>query len=259
MIGLFDSGLGGLTVVRRVRALLPAHDLLFFADQAHVPYGERDEDDLRRLLQVNLSWLDAQGVDAIAMACNTTCAVAALGGWPPCEAVVLDLIESAAIALSDAEFLRIGVLATSATVRSGAYGETIRRRVAGAQVFEVAAPALVPIVEAGQADGERARAAVAEACAQLPERLDAVVLACTHYPLLDAHFAAVLGPEVARVDPAFEQAGRTAALVAARSFPAGSGRTRCVTNGPDVAAFRRVVTEVLGEASVEVIGVSAVT
>ena len=240
MLGLFDSGLGGLTVVKRVRALLPEHALLFLADQAHVPYGDRAPDDLHRLLVRNVRWLDEQGADAIVMACNTSCAIAGEYGYPEVRAPILDLIESAAIAIHDAGYRRVGVLATAATVNTGAYAKKIRAAASGVRVDEVAAPALVPLVEAGLIDADQTRQAVAEACERLPRDLDAVILACTHYPVLDAHFAAILGAGVARIDPAIEQAGRTAALVAARAIPPGTGRTRYVTTG-DVDAFRASV------------------
>jgi glutamate racemase len=240
MLGLFDSGLGGLTVVRQVRALLPHHALLFLADQAHVPYGDRTPDDLHRLLTQNVRWLDEQGADAIVMACNTSCAIAAEFGYPQVGAPILDLIESAAIAVRDAGYERIGVVATAATVRTGAYTKKIRAFSPAVRVDEVAAPTLVPLVEAGDVDGEVAYAAVAEACARLPRDVDAVILACTHYPVLDEHFARALGSSVARIDPAVEQAGRAAALVAARSIPPGSGHTRYVTTG-DVDTFRSSV------------------
>ena len=244
MIGLFDSGLGGLTVVRRVRALLPQHDLVFLADQAHVPYGDRSADDLAGLLRTNLAWLDAQNVEAIVMACNTSCAVADSHGYPHTEAPVLDLIESAAIAIRDAGFVRIGVVATQATVRSGAYARRIRALLPHAHVVEVAAPTLVPLVEAGEVEGAVPRAAVATVCAQLPHDLDAVILACTHYPVLDDHFAVAWGVNVARIDPAFEQAGRTAALVAARGIEPGHGHTRYMTTG-NVENFRARVAEIM--------------
>jgi len=240
VLGLFDSGLGGLTVVKRVRALLPDHALLFLADQAHVPYGDRAPDDLHRLLVQNVRWLDEQGADAIVMACNTSCAIAAEFGYPKVRGPILDLIESAAIAIRDAGYARVGVLATAATVKTGAYAKKIRALAPHVRVDEAAAPALVPLVEAGEIEGERARDAVAEACARLPRDVDAVILACTHYPVLDAHFAAALGEHVARIDPALEQAGRAAALVAARSIGPGSGHTRYVTTG-DVEAFRTSV------------------
>lgn len=233
MIGLFDSGLGGLTVVRRVRERLPNANLLFFADQAHVPYGDRTAEDLHRLLQANLEWLDSREPDAIVMACNTSCAIADLYGWPQTRAVVFDLIDSATLAVRKAGARRVGVVATAVTVRSGAYGRRIREAIPGCEVIEVAAPALVPLVEAGRIDGEEPRFAVADVCSNLPEELDAVVLACTHYPVLDAHFAAVLGQQVPRIDPAFVQAERVAALLEERQRAEEDGVTEYFTNGDE--------------------------
>ncbi len=246
MLGLFDSGLGGLTVVRRVRSLLPTADLVFFADQAHVPYGNRPPEDLRGLLRHNLRWLDEQNVDAIVMGCNTSCAIADRYGWPATRAVVLDLIDSAAIAVERAGYRRIGVVATAATASSGAYGRKIRARVPGASVVEVAAPELVPLVEAGRVEGEEPRAAVRRACEGLPRDLDAVVLACTHYPILDAHFAAALGAGTARLDPAVVQAERAVLLADELRFGTGSGLARYVTNA-DADAFRANVVRIIGD------------
>jgi glutamate racemase len=244
MIGLFDSGLGGLTVVRRLREILPKHNLVFLADQAHVPYGDRPPDELEQFMRSNVAWVDAQGVDAIVMACNTSCAIAETRGYPKTNAPILDLIESAAIAVRDAGFLNVGVIATTATVAAGAYARRIHALAPAIRVTEVAAPALVPLVEAADIDGENPREAVREVCELLPSDLDAVILACTHYPVLDDHFAAVLGGQIARIDPAIEQAGRTAALVAARSIPPDDGHVRYVTTG-DVDAFRASVRSIM--------------
>lgn len=234
MIGLFDSGLGGLTVLARVRERMPSVDVLFFADQAHVPYGDRTHADLITLLRDNLARLENDGVDAIVMACNTSCAVAERYGWPQTRVPIVDLIESAAIAVAQERFERVGVVATAATVGAGSYGRTIRARIPGMDVVEVAAPALVPLVEAGRIDGDEARAAVAEVCSHLPLDLDAVVFGCTHYPMLERHFRAVLGDGIALVDPAVVQAERAAELLGERAR--GSGDTRYVTSG-DSAAF----------------------
>lgn len=244
-LGVFDSGLGGLTVLRRLREKLPRHDIVFFADQAHVPYGDRSTPELTELLGANVAFLDGRGVDAIVMACNTSCATASQQGWPEARAPIVDLIESAAIAIERSGFKRIGVIATSATARSGAYTKAIHARIPSAEVFEVAAPALVPLVEAGKLEGPEPRAAVAAVCAELPRGLDAVVLACTHYPLLDSHFAAVLGERVARIDPAIVQAERAAELATHRNYPPGSGAIVCVTSG-DLEHFRSAVTATLG-------------
>ena len=246
MLGIFDSGLGGLTVLKRLHERLPEHDILFFADQLHVPYGEKTPDELVDLLRANARFLNARGVDAIVMACNTSCATAARQGWPDSRAPIIDLIDSAAIAVKRAGFKRVGVIATSATTATRAYTQKIHGRVPETAVFEVAAPALVPLVESGKLEGAEPRAAVAGVCAQLPADLDAVILACTHYPLLDAHFAAALGERVARIDPAIVQAERAAELAAAEGFAAGTGKVACVTTG-DPRRFRDAVIATLGE------------
>jgi glutamate racemase len=249
MIGLFDSGLGGLTVVRRVRERLPHSDVLFFADQAHVPYGDRAPDELYRLLCANLAWLDRQGAAVIVIGCNTSCAIAERYGWPSTRAHVLDLIDSAATAVQRAGYRRLGVVATAATVAAGSYGRTLRSAIAGAEVWEVAAPSLVPIVEAGEIETAHAQRAVAEVCAELPRELDAVIYGCTHYPLLEEHFRSALGGDVSLVDPAVMQAERAAHLV--RALPPESGRARYVTSG-NLARFRANVARIMEQTDPDV-------
>jgi len=242
MIGLFDSGLGGLTVLARLRERLPSADTIFFADQAHVPYGDRTHRELLGLLRANLGRLDSYGVDAIVMACNTSCAIAERYGWPPSRAPILDLIQSAALAVARGGFRRVGVVATAATVGAGSYGRTLRSQIGGIDVV-VPAPALVPLVEAGEVDGDVPRAAVDEVCAHLPLDLDALVFGCTHYPVLERHFRAALGERVELVDPAAMQAERAAELLGERAR--GAGRTTYVTSG-DEAAFLAKVARIEG-------------
>lgn len=245
MIGLFDSGLGGLTVLARLRERLPSADLIFFADQANVPYGDRTHGELLRLLRANLAFLDECGVDAIVMACNTSCAIAERYGWPTSRAPVLDLIDSAAMAAQRDGYLRVGVVATAATVGAGSYGRTLRARIGGIDVVEVPAPALVPLVESGSIEGGEARRAVAEVCTHLPLDLDALIYGCTHYPMLDAHFRAILGGNIALIDPAIVQAQRAAALLGDRVR--GLGRTTCLTSG-DRSLFRANIARMMGDA-----------
>jgi glutamate racemase len=245
MLGIYDSGLGGLTVLGALRAAGVTSDVVYFADQAHVPYGDRSEADLAGLLAENFALLDREGVEGVVMACNTSCAVASRRGWPPAHFAVLDLIENAADALAGLGYSRIAVLATAATVRSGAYGRAIRKRLPAAEVLEIAAPALVPLVERGAAGSAVAATAVGALVATLPA-VDAVVYGCTHYPLLDAEFAAALAPQVARFDPASAQAGAARARIAAGTFTPGSATTRYLTNG-DLATFERNVRQLTGD------------
>ena len=243
MLGIFDSGLGGLTVLRAVRARLPGEDIVYFADQGHVPYGNRDDGDLARLFARALAHLEDAGVHAVVMGCNTSCAVASRRGWPEHARVpILDLIASAAAAIaSDTTLRRIGVVATAATARSGAYGSAIRARAPHLHVSEVAAPELVPLVEAGTLGGAEVDASITRAVARFAGPVDAVVLACTHFPLVDASFAEILGPSVHRIDPAVVQAER------ATDFARGgeTGRTRYLTTS-DVETFRCGAERILG-------------
>jgi glutamate racemase len=255
VIGLVDSGLGGLTVVRRVRERLPRADLLFFADQAHVPYGDRSHEDLLHLLRVNLAWLDEQGMEAIVMACNTSCAIAERYGWPQTRATVIDLIDSAATAVERGGWRKVGVVATAATVGAGSYGRTLRARIPGIDVVEIPAPALVPLVEAGKTSGDEPREAVAHVCESLPLDLDALVFGCTHYPVLSEHFTAALNPNVTFIDPATVQAERAAALLGDRAN--GNGTTRYITNGnPEL--FRQNIIRITGEKNPDVAGIVTV-
>ena len=246
MLGVFDSGLGGLSVVRRLRERLPHHDLLFFADQAHVPYGSRGPEDLAQLLQRNIALLNDAGVSMIVMGCNTTCAIAQRFGWPASASRILDLIDSAVIAVERTGAKRIGVIATQATVNTGSYMKALTARIPGARVTQIAAPALVPLVERGLAGTQQAHEAVAAVCAQLPGDLDAVVLACTHYPILDLHFADALGERVQRIDPAFVQADRAAECASNGVLPLGLGQITYCTNG-DLELFRTSVHMIVGD------------
>ncbi len=224
---------------------MPREDVVYLADQANVPYGDRNDDDLVRLLADNVAFLEASGAEAIVMGCNTSCAVASRRGWPPARVPIFDLIDAAGGAVVASGAARVGVIATAATARSGAYGRALRALVPALAVQEVGAPKLVPLVESGLLRGPIARAAVDEALLGFELPLDALVLACTHYPLLDSEFGAALGPHVLRIDPADAQAEAAVAFVSARGGSAGSGRTRFVTTGP-VEPYRVAVEAILG-------------
>jgi glutamate racemase len=252
MIGVFDSGVGGLTILRRLRERLPQHDFLYLADQAHVPYGDRTANDLEGLIRDNVTFLNGACVDAIVVGCNTSCGIASERGWPVSKAPILDLIDSAALAVERSGVGRVGVLATAATVRSGAYTRAIRRRVPGAAIEEVAAPGLVPLVEAG-VTGAEALAAVRAACDGHFSAIEALVLACTHFPVLEPAFAQLYGERVTRIDPAIAHAQVAEALIRERGLAAGSGRVRYVTTG-DPAAFATAVSAFFGESDPDVAG-----
>ncbi len=242
-LGLYDSGVGGLTVLHALRAAGITTEVVYFADSAHVPYGDKTDAQIQAFLTDNVRLLESLGVDAIVTACNTSCAVAQTHGWPAAHVPILDLIEQAGAAFAAAPYRTIGVVATAATVRNGAYGRAIRRALPNATVIEQAAPALVPIVERGDAASPAARDAVSAVVAELPADLDALVYGCTHYPLLDRWFADALPARVARIDPAQAQAAATAELVARLGIAGGDGATSYYTNG-DAAAFEAAVRRI---------------
>jgi glutamate racemase len=237
VIGVYDSGLGGLTVLAALRAAAIDDDVVYFADQAHVPYGERTDADLHGLLTANLAWLEGHGVDVVVMGCNTSCAVASRLGWPVTNfrLPIQDLIVNGARAFAQTAYRRVAVVATPATVRSHAYATAIAAVAPQIDVIEIAAPALVPLVEAGESESERARSAVLDVVAEFPPHIDAIVYGCTHYPLLDAHFARAV-PAAARIDPAREQARAVLSL----HLAPGNGTTLYVTNA-DATSFERNV------------------
>jgi glutamate racemase len=252
MIGVFDSGVGGFTILRRLRERLPQHDFLYLADQAHVPYGDRTIDDLQGLIRDNVGFLDAAGVDAIVVGCNTSCGVASERGWPQSKAVLLDLIESAADAVEASGARRVGVLATAATVRSRAYTRAIRQRLPDAAVEEVPATALVPLVESG-IRGPQVLAAVRAACERHFASSEALVLACTHFPVLEPEFAQLYGDRIPRIDPAIAHARKAEELVRDRAFAPGSGHVRYVTTG-DAPRFVAAVRTFFGDPDPDVAG-----
>jgi glutamate racemase len=238
VLGLYDSGLGGLTVLAALRAAGITQDVVYFADQAHNPYGDKTDSQLYGYLAENLELLASRNVDAVVAACNTSCAVARAHGWPPAPFPVLDLIGTAAAAFAGTAYRRVAVIATVATVRAGAYAAAIAEHAPRLAVDEIAAPRLVPIVEAGAADTAEARDAVAEIARTVPAGADAIVYGCTHYPLLDRWFAQSLPAHVRRIDPAHAQAAATKQLVARLNLPPGAGTTTYYTNG-DPAIFER--------------------
>ncbi len=238
-IALLDSGLGGLTVLRAVRALAPTVDVIYFADTAHVPYGDRTLHDVAALGARIVAHLKEAEPAAIVVASGTTCAAFDACGWPGAPMPLIGVIEPGAVAAVAASASgSIGVIATQATIDSGCFERAVRARAPGSRVTSVAAPALVPIVEAGESTSERARVAVADACRAFAHaRCDAVILGCTHFPHLRDWFAQALGPRVALVDPADECAALVKAVLDAAQVT-GESTFACEVSG-DEQVFAR--------------------
>lgn len=253
-IGVFDSGVGGLTVVAALRAALPHERLLYLGDTARVPYGSKTPESVVRYALQAASALVDRGVKALVVACNTASAVALAPltrEFAPLP--VFGVIEpgaSAAVAASARG--RIAVIATEGTVRGGAYLAAITKRAPQATVVSAAAPLLVALAEEAWTEGTVVDAVLARyldplfAVAAPP---DALVLGCTHFPVFRQAIAARLGPTVSVVDSAATTAAEVAAALAgaglARPAAAGAGPVRfLVTDGP--ARFARVGGVFLG-------------
>ncbi|MCE5197697.1 MAG: glutamate racemase [Armatimonadota bacterium] len=208
-VGVFDSGLGGLSVAARILTTLPKERIVYFADNAHVPYGERPLEDIQEFALGITGFLISKGAKAVVMACNMSSAVAldiARESYP--DLPILGMIEpgaKAAVAVSDGA--PVGVLATSGTVKSGAYQKFIADLNPHLHVVQQACPRFVPLVESGKSESEEAEAAAHDyVSALLREGCKTIILGCTHYPFLRRAIESAAGPGITIVDPAEELA-----------------------------------------------------
>lgn len=203
-IGLFDSGVGGLTVSRQVFTHLPGESTIYYGDTAHVPYGPRSPEELVGFADEIISFLMGEGVKYVIFACNTSSSLSLHLVREKHKVPMIGLINpGAAEAVRQTNNGRVGIIATEATVRSGAYRSAVEHLNPGVKVFSQAAPRLVPLVEAGLSGTAEAREAVQEYLKPLQEEnIDTLILGCTHYPFMEEEIRTVLGAGVALVDPA---------------------------------------------------------
>lgn len=205
-IGIFDSGVGGLTVVREIRKVLPAEDLIYLGDTARVPYGTKSPSTVARFACEDTQFLLQQNVKAVVVACNTCSAWALPMLEKKFQVPIFGVIAPGVSgALKRTKTGRIGIIGTSATIRSKAYSLGVTARSESAKVFARACPLLVPLVEEGWANHKLTREVLQEYLTpMMRHRIDTLVLGCTHYPLLKGAIRKVVGPKVALVDSAEE-------------------------------------------------------
>lgn len=213
LIGIRDSGVGGLTVARRIREKLPHATLLYFADTAHVPYGDRSPQEVRHFALSISEFLLGHGAQLLVFACNTSSAYALETAQEKFPVPVIGMIEPGArAALEVAGDGPIGILATQATVESDCYPQSIQRLRPGTEVLQIACPEFVPLVENEQSESVAAQRACRHRLAPLRESgTKTVVLGCTHYPLL-LPVLQEAAPEITFVDPAAAVADQVAAI-----------------------------------------------
>lgn len=255
-IGVFDSGVGGLTVLRELRRQLPGESTIYLGDEARMPYGPRPGAEVLEFTRQAMRWFATRDCKLIVIACNTATSVALEAVRDESSVPVIGVVRPGAAAAIAASARRaIGVLATVGTVRSGAYVRAVRDLDPFADVVQQACPKLVPLVEAGKAGTPEALAAVREYVGPLLSEggvvtpvVDTLLLGCTHYPLLREEIAAAAGASVRVVDSAATTALAVREVLASHRLLAGDGRAthEVHATGP-VARFRDVARSIFGE------------
>lgn len=203
-LGFFDSGVGGLTVVRAVQELLPAEDILYLGDTARLPYGSKSPETIRQFADEDSRFLISRGVKAIVVACNTATAHALPGLREKYPLPILGVIDAGVdAALANPDAGRIGIIATRGTIRSHAYQHALALRRTGLIIHATAAPLLVPLVEEDWIEHPATEVVLRTYLDPLVERgIDTLMLACTHYPLLIPVLRKLLPADVALIDSA---------------------------------------------------------
>lgn len=230
-IGVFDSGVGGLSILRHLRRLLPFEPLIYFADQAHVPYGPRPLPEVRHFSQRIAHFLIDQDAKLIVVACNTASAAALdhlRASYPQVPFVGMEpAVKPAAEATASGS---IGVLATPATFQGELFASVVARFAKGVEVHQNTAPGLVERIERGDLNSPTTRELVAEALDPLlAARIDTLVLGCTHYPFIIPLLEELAGPSVRVIDPSPAVARQAHRLLKEHKLAAPGGRPGRVT------------------------------
>jgi glutamate racemase len=239
-VGVFDSGMGGLTVLHECLVTMPHEDFVYLGDGARLPYGPRPLDEVARFAREIGAFLEGLGVKLILTACNTATSAALPELQEMLSVPVVGVIAPEAhAAVQVTRNRRIGLLATRATVASRRYEQLVRTLDAGVRMTSVACPRLVPLIESDDPFGAETAAAVREYAAPLKRaEVDTVILGCTHYPLIRPIFQRVFGRGVTLVASAEETAREVAETLARKGIenaPGREGRYRFLTTGdPDV-------------------------
>jgi glutamate racemase len=248
MIGVFDSGVGGLSVLREIRRLLPDADLVYLADQARAPYGERSLQEVRDFAEAIAGYLIAGGAAPVVVACNTASAAALRQLREHWEGVPFVGMEPAVKpAATMTATGKVGVLATQATFQGELFADLVARYGNGVEVLPQACPGLAALIEEVPPNDPGAADRLAGYARPLVEAgVDVLVLGCTHYSFLQEALAERVGPAVTIVNPAEAVARRVAAVAEEAGTAAGSGATTYLTTG-DPRRFAAQVELLLGE------------
>lgn len=259
-IGVFDSGIGGLTVAKEIFSLLPNESVIYFGDTARVPYGPKSPDTVLHYSREAAAFLMSKNIKMLIIACNTATAHAAEELSAELSVPVIGVVEPGArTAARTTKSGRIGVIGTAGTIASGAYDLAVRRLVEDARVYAQPCPLFVPLIEEGWQQHEATKLVAREYLKPLHEQdVDVLILGCTHYPLLADVISETLGPSVALVDSAHETAAEVKQVLSDRSLlrTAESTPTHAFYASDSPMRFKEVGRQFLGE---KVVGVERVT
>ncbi|MGI6037988.1 MAG: glutamate racemase [Limnochordia bacterium] len=228
-LGVYDSGVGGLTVVRQLRRQLPREQIIYLADTARLPYGNREPEEIITFARQIITFLVGQGVKLILIACNTSSALALPLVEKEYTVPLVGMIQPGVQqALQETTARRIGVMATEATVKSGAYEQALHERGEKVQVFSQACPLFVPLIEGGLLESPQMDAALGDYLEPLRQQgIDTLIYGCTHYPFLDSQIKA-RWPGLRTIDPAESAVARGAQILKDR------GQLAMKKSGPDL-------------------------
>lgn len=249
-IGVFDSGVGGLSVLRAMRELMPGENVVFFGDQGHVPYGPRPLEQVRAFSEGITRFLLNEGAKLIVVACNTASAAALTHlrqTFPDVKFVGMEPAVKPAAERTQTGV--VGVLATPATFQGALYASVVERFANGAQLLQNTCPGLVQQIEKGDLDGSETRRILEDALLPMLEKnIDTVVLGCTHYPFVIPLIQRIVGDSVRVIDPAPAVARQAERLLEAEGKinAEGKGRVRFYTSG-DESKVEALLPKLLGE------------
>lgn len=223
-VGVFDSGVGGLTVAREIMRQLPNEKIVYFGDTARVPYGSKSKETILRYSRQIIRFLKTKGVKAIVVACNTASALALEEIRDEIDMPIIGVVKPGAkVAVEKTVNKRVGVIATEATISSGLYTDYIKAQDADVTVYSKACPLFVPLVEEGWLRDSVTEEVARRYLEELKEQnIDTLVLGCTHYPLLRNMIGKLMGDEVTLVNPAYETAVSLGELLEEKGLAAGN-------------------------------------
>lgn len=248
-IGVFDSGIGGLTVIKELTWLMPEENYIYFGDTARAPYGSRPPTQILGFMHQILSFFADRRVKIAVFACNTMTALGLEAARRYYPFPLVGMNTGARVALKATRNKHIGVIATQATVASGKHGKALKLLDPGVTVYPQACPRFVPCIEQGVLDGGPLEEAALEYLVPLrEERVDTLILGCTHYPFISPVIRRIMGPAVELIDPACETAMDARRCLAKQGALTASGRGSvrlCFSGGLDRA--ERLAETIIGD------------